>query len=67
MRPGCDMSHRPLGQPGGGNDKIQEVFGTMAEQAIYDVILVGDGPGVAGNIVSAGGIGLIPAKAILGG
>ena len=39
----------------------------MATQATYDVIAVGDGPGVAGNIVSASATGLIPAKAILEG
>lgn len=36
------------------------------ETAIKGMYVAGDGPGVAGNIVSAGATGLIPAKAILG-
>ncbi len=61
------MSLRPLGQPGGGNDKIQEIFGPMAKQTFYGVIEAEDGPGVAGNIVPARAPGSIPAKAILEG
>ena len=36
------------------------------ETAVQNLFVAGDGPGVAGNIVSAGATGLIPAKAILG-
>ena len=36
------------------------------ETAVENLFVAGDGPGVAGNIVSAGATGLIPAKAILG-
>ncbi len=39
----------------------------MAKQTINGVSVMGDGPGVAGNIVSARAPGLIPAKAILEG
>jgi len=35
------------------------------ETAITGLYVAGDGPGVAGNIVSAAATGLIPAKAIL--
>jgi hypothetical protein len=35
------------------------------ETAIKGLFVAGDGPGVAGNIVSASATGLIPAKAIL--
>ena len=35
------------------------------ETAVEGLFVAGDGPGVAGNIVSAGATGLIPAKAIL--
>lgn len=35
------------------------------ETAVKGLFVAGDGPGVAGNIVSAGATGLIPAKAIL--
>jgi len=35
------------------------------ETAIEGLFVAGDGPGVAGNIVSAAATGLIPAKAIL--
>jgi uncharacterized FAD-dependent dehydrogenase len=35
------------------------------ETAINGLFVAGDGPGVAGNIVSASATGLIPAKAIL--
>ena len=35
------------------------------ETGIKGMFVAGDGPGVAGNIVSAGATGLIPAKAIL--
>jgi uncharacterized protein len=35
------------------------------ETAIKGVYVAGDGPGVAGNIVSASATGLIPAKAIV--
>ena len=37
------------------------------ETAIGGLFVAGDGPGVAGNIVSAAATGLIPAKAILAG
>ena len=37
------------------------------ETAIKGVFVAGDGPGVAGNIVSAAATGLIPAKAIVAG
>jgi uncharacterized FAD-dependent dehydrogenase len=36
------------------------------ETQIHGMYVAGDGPGVAGNIVSAAATGLIPAKAILG-
>jgi uncharacterized FAD-dependent dehydrogenase len=36
------------------------------ETKIKGMYIAGDGPGVAGNIVSAGATGLIPAKAIIG-
>lgn len=36
------------------------------ETAVRGLYVAGDGPGVAGNIVSAAATGLIPAKAILG-
>lgn len=36
------------------------------ETAVENLFVAGDGPGVAGNIVSASATGLIPAKAILG-
>lgn len=39
----------------------------MAKQAVWDGIVAGDGPVVAGNSVSAGATGLIPAKTILEG
>jgi uncharacterized FAD-dependent dehydrogenase len=35
------------------------------ETSIKGLFVAGDGPGVAGNIVSAAATGLIPAKAIL--
>jgi hypothetical protein len=35
------------------------------ETKINGIYVAGDGPGVAGNIVSAGATGLIPAKAII--
>ena len=35
------------------------------ETAVHGMFVAGDGPGVAGNIVSASATGLIPAKAIL--
>lgn len=35
------------------------------ETAIQGMFVAGDGPGVAGNIVSAAATGLIPAKAII--
>jgi uncharacterized protein len=35
------------------------------ETAVKGLFVAGDGPGVAGNIVSAAATGLIPAKAIL--
>jgi uncharacterized FAD-dependent dehydrogenase len=35
------------------------------ETAVRGMYVAGDGPGVAGNIVSASATGLIPAKAIL--
>jgi uncharacterized FAD-dependent dehydrogenase len=37
------------------------------ETAVKGLFVAGDGPGVAGNIVSASATGLIPAKAILAG
>jgi uncharacterized protein len=37
------------------------------ETAVKGLFVAGDGPGVAGNIVSAAATGLIPAKAILAG
>ena len=37
------------------------------ETAVAGMFVAGDGPGVAGNIVSAAATGLIPAKAILRG
>jgi uncharacterized FAD-dependent dehydrogenase len=36
------------------------------QTVIKGLYVAGDGPGVAGNIVSASATGLIPAKAILG-
>lgn len=38
---------------------------TQLETAVKGLFVAGDGPGVAGNIVSASATGLIPAKAIL--
>jgi uncharacterized FAD-dependent dehydrogenase len=35
------------------------------ETAVHGMYVAGDGPGVAGNIVSASATGLIPAKAII--
>ena len=35
------------------------------ETAVHGMFVAGDGPGVAGNIVSAAATGLIPAKAII--
>ncbi len=43
----------------------QVVTDANLETAIKGMFVAGDGPGVAGNIVSAAGTGLIPAKAIL--
>jgi uncharacterized protein len=43
----------------------QVVTDDNLETAIKGMFVAGDGPGVAGNIVSAAGTGLIPAKAIL--
>jgi uncharacterized protein len=43
----------------------QVVSDTQLETAVRGMFVAGDGPGVAGNIVSAAGTGLIPAKAIL--
>ena len=40
--------------------------GENLETAIGGLYVAGDGPGVAGNIVSAAATGLIPAKSILG-
>jgi uncharacterized FAD-dependent dehydrogenase len=37
------------------------------ETRIKGLFVAGDGPGVAGNIVSASATGLIPAKAIIAG
>jgi uncharacterized FAD-dependent dehydrogenase len=37
------------------------------ETKINGIYVAGDGPGVAGNIVSASATGLIPAKAIIAG
>ena len=38
---------------------------TDLETRIQELYIAGDGPGVAGNIVSAAATGLIPAKAIV--
>lgn len=43
----------------------QVVTDSNLETAVKGMYVAGDGPGVAGNIVSAAGTGLIPAKAIL--
>jgi uncharacterized FAD-dependent dehydrogenase len=39
--------------------------GENLETAIPGLYVAGDGPGVAGNIVSAAATGLVPAKSIL--
>jgi uncharacterized FAD-dependent dehydrogenase len=35
------------------------------ETVVKDLFVAGDGPGVAGNIVSAAATGIVPAKAII--
>ena len=45
------------------DEKVQT--DSCLETAIQGLFVAGDGPGVAGNIVSASATGLIPAKAIL--
>jgi uncharacterized FAD-dependent dehydrogenase len=65
--------------PGVSNDETLlyapeiKFFATQVESSrkletrIKGLYIAGDGPGVAGNIVSAAATGLIPAKAIVGG
>ena len=44
---------------------MQVYVSTVVETMGFEPFVAGDGPGVAGNIVSAAATGLIPAKAVI--